>query len=54
MAKTIIKNATIRAYELQRENERLAAALAQAQADLTYIAMMGDIDIDTEEGNVNE
>ncbi len=38
-----------RLYETEKENRMLRAQLEKASADLEYVAMMTDVDIDEEE-----
>lgn len=48
MAKSLIKSQMRINRDLEQENAQLRAALAKAKADLEYVAMMADIDIEEE------
>ena len=52
--KGIIKTTKGRVREAERENERLAAENARLRADLEYVAMMSDVDIEQEEDETDE
>ena len=44
-----------RLRKAERENQMLRAKLAKSTADLEYVAMMADVDMDDDvEGNINE
>lgn len=46
---SIVKTEKEQLREERQKNERLTAALAKANADLEYIAMMADIDLDSDQ-----
>ena len=45
----VIKNVRKALWEERRENERLAAENSKLKADLAYVAMMTDVELDEEE-----
>ncbi|MCD8089926.1 MAG: hypothetical protein LUD81_04785 [Clostridiales bacterium] len=40
--------------ELRKSNERLKALQAKTEADIVYLAMMTDIELDEEDGEVEQ
>ena len=47
----IIRSTEQRLQDAMRENEALRAENARLQADLAYVAMMADVELDEEDGS---